>query len=109
MPSACRLNQGVTRARSALDRRQPGLMRSDITPGAVFPDYRLPDHTGTLRSLSEIQGSDPMILTLARGHYCPKEHVQHRELAEHQPNFGVAYTQIATIATDEHHVLQEFR
>ena len=84
-------------------------MRSDITPGGVFPDYSLPDHTGTVRSLSEVQGDDPMILTLARGHYCPKEHQQHRELAGFQSKIAVAYTQIATIATDEHHTLQEFR
>jgi peroxiredoxin len=49
-------------------------MRPDIVPGGVFPDYELPDHTSTLRKLSELQGDDPLILTLARGHYCPKEH-----------------------------------
>jgi len=27
-------------------------MRSDIVPGGIFPDYELPDHTGTLRKLS---------------------------------------------------------
>jgi len=37
-------------------------MRSDLVPGAVFPDYRLPDQTSTLRRLSEIQGDDPLIL-----------------------------------------------
>ena len=84
-------------------------MRSDIVPGATFPDYSLPDHTGTVRSLSELQGGDPMILTLARGHYCPKEHQQHLELAAFYPKIAVAYTQIATIATDDHHTLQEFR
>jgi peroxiredoxin len=84
-------------------------MRSDLTPGAVLPDFALPDHTDTVRTLSEIQGDDPMILTLARGHYCPKEHQQHRELAEHQAKIGVAYTQIATISTDDHHTSQEFR
>ena len=84
-------------------------MRSDIVPGGVFPDYELPDHTSTQRTLSEIQGDDPMILTLARGHYCPKEHQQHLELAAFYPKITVAYTQIATIATDEHHTLQEFR
>ena len=56
-------------------------MRPDIVPGAAFPDYELPDHTSTPRKLSEIQGDDPLILTLARGHYCPKEHQQHLELA----------------------------
>ena len=84
-------------------------MRADIVPGGVFPDYALPDHTGTTRTLSELQGTDPLILTLARGHYCPKEHQQHLELAAHYPKIAVAYTQVVTIATDEHHTLQEFR
>ena len=84
-------------------------MRSDIAPGAMFPDYELPDHTEHPRKLSELQGDDPMILTLARGHYCPKEHQQHLELAAFHPKIAVAYTQIVTIATDEHHTLQEFR
>ena len=51
-------------------------MRSDIIPGGAFPDYSLPDHTVTVRTLSELQGRHPMILMLARGHYCPKEHQQ---------------------------------
>ncbi len=84
-------------------------MRSDILPGAVFPDYDLPDHTSTSRKLSELQGNDPLILTLARGHYCPKEHQQHLELAAFYPKIAVAYTQVVTIATDDHHTLQEFR
>jgi len=84
-------------------------MRSDIAPGGIFPDYELPDHTKVPRRLSELQGDDPLILTLARGHYCPKEHQQHRELAAFYPSIAVAYTQIVTIATDEHHTLQEFR
>lgn len=41
-------------------------MRSDIVPGGTFPDYALPDHIGTVRRLSELQGSDPLILTPAR-------------------------------------------
>jgi len=84
-------------------------MRADIVPGGIFPDYELPDHTGKLRKLNELQGDDPLILTLARGHYCPKEHQQHLELAAFYPRIAVAYTQIATIATDDHHTLQEFR
>jgi peroxiredoxin len=85
-------------------------MRPDIIPGGVFPDYALPDHTGTVRRLSELQGDDPMILTLARGHYCPKEHMQHLEIASVlQPKIAVAYTSIVTISTDDHHSTQEFR
>ena len=78
-------------------------MRSDIKPGATFPDYELPDHENVPRKLSELQGDDPLILTLARGHYCPKEHQQHLELAAFYPKIAVAYTQIATISTDDHH------
>ena len=75
-------------------------MRADIVPGGTFPDYELPDHTDVPRKLSELQGDDPLILTLARGHYCPKEHQQHLQLAAAYPQFAVAYTQMATIATD---------
>jgi len=84
-------------------------MRSDIAPGSKFPDYQLPDHTDTPRKLSELQGEDPMILTLARGHYCPKEHQQHRALAEFYPKIAVAYTKLVTISTDDHHHTQAFR
>ena len=84
-------------------------MRSDIVPGGSLPDYELPNHLGNPTRLSGIQGWDPLILTLARGHYCPKEHQQHLELAAFYPAIAVAYTQIATITTDDHHTLQEFR
>ena len=30
-------------------------MRSDIVPGAIFPDYELSDHTAKRRKLSELQ------------------------------------------------------
>jgi hypothetical protein len=49
-------------------------MRPDIAPGGTFPDYELPDHENVPRRLSELQGDDPLSLTLARGHCCPKEH-----------------------------------
>src|SRR6201998_1728292 len=84
-------------------------MHSDLVPGNIFPNYQLPDHTGTPRKLSELQGDDPLILTLSRGHYCPKEHPQHLALAAFYPKIAVGYTQIATISTDDHHTLQEFR
>ena len=81
-------------------------MRSDIVPGGEFPDYELPDHSKTVRRLSEIQGDDALIVTLARGHYCPKEHQQHLELAANYPKIAVAYTNVATISTDADHELK---
>src|SRR5580765_2158577 len=84
-------------------------MRADIIAGGHFPNYELTDHTRVRRKVSELQGNDPLILMLSRGHYCPKEHQQHLELAAFQSKVAVAYTQMVTISTDEHHALQEFR
>ena len=75
-------------------------MRADIAPGAVFPDYEPTDHTGIRRRLSELQGIDPMILVLSRGHFCPKDHQQHLELAANYSKIAVSLTQIVTISTD---------
>ncbi len=84
-------------------------MRPDIIPGAGFPNYELTDHTRTRRKLSELQGNDPLILLLARGHFCPKEHQQHVELAAFYPKIAVAYTRIVAITTDSILELNEFR
>jgi len=75
-------------------------MRADITIGATFPDYELPDQTGARRWLSEIQGQDPMIVVLSRGHFCPKDRRQLRNLVELYPEIKVAYTKVVTISTD---------
>jgi peroxiredoxin len=84
-------------------------MRPAIHPGGRFPDYELPDHTGTRRKLSEIQGDDPMILVLSRGHFCPKDRQQHRMLVELEPEINVAYTKLVTISTDGLLELNEMR
>jgi peroxiredoxin len=84
-------------------------MRPDIVPGAHFPDYELTDHERKRRKLSELQGIDPMILILSRGHFCPKDHQQHLEMAAFYPRIAVAYTQMVTIATDNILELNEFR
>jgi peroxiredoxin len=84
-------------------------VRSDIVPGGSFPDYELTDHEKTRRSLSELQGRDPMVLVLSRGHFCPKDHQQHLELADFYPRIAVSYTKLVTIATDNILELNEFR
>ena len=84
-------------------------MRADIVPGGTFPDYQLSDHTKKRRRLSELQGNDPLILVLARGHYCPKDNQQHLKLAAAQSEIAVAYTRIVTISTDNIVATREFR
>lgn len=84
-------------------------MRSDIVPGAQFPDYTLPDQTGRLHRLSTLQGRDPMILVLSRGHHCPKDRIQHRNLVGLWPEIRLAYTKIVTITTDAQLEASEMR
>jgi peroxiredoxin len=84
-------------------------MRAGIVPGGTFPDFELTDHTNNRRRLSNLQGNDPLILLLARGHFCPKDHQQHLELAAFYPRVALAYTQIVTISTDRVMETREFR
>jgi peroxiredoxin len=70
-----------------------------MKPGARFPDYQLPDQTGKQRQLSALQGEQPMILVLSRGHYCPKDQRQHRNLVELFPELKVGYVRLVTIST----------
>jgi peroxiredoxin len=65
-------------------------MRDDIVPGAAFPDYELPDHTDTPRRLSTLQGDDPMVVTLNRGLYCPKDRQQLQALVPSIPRCASA-------------------
>ena len=86
-------------------------MRSDIKPGATLPDYKLSDHTGKRRTLSELQGQDPLIVVLARGGYCPKDRRQHEGLAQlwREMMPGVGYCRLVTISTDNLIETNEFR
>ena len=44
-------------------------MSKGLTPGATLPDFELPDETGTLHRLSELQRDNAMILMLGRGEH----------------------------------------
>jgi len=84
-------------------------MRSDIVPGAKFPDYELSDHTGKHRKLSELQGPDPMILVLGRGGYCPKDRRQAEGLVQLDRELEVGYCRLVTITTDNIADTNEYR
>lgn len=75
-------------------------MREDIVEGATFPDYELPDQTATHRKLSLLQGDDPMVLTLNRGVYCPKDRMQLLRLVDFSKECAVGFTRLVTITTD---------
>ncbi len=84
-------------------------MRHDIIPGAVLPDYELSDHRGTRRTISELQGGDPLVLVLSRGGYCPKDRRQHEGLVQLHREMQVGYCRLVTISTDNLLATNEFR
>ena len=84
-------------------------MRSDIIPGAKFPDYELSDHTAKHRKLSDLQGPHPMVVVLSRGGFCPKDRRQHEGLLQIHREMEVAYTRLVTISTDNITLTNEFR
>jgi peroxiredoxin len=75
-------------------------MRADIIPGGIFPDYELPDQTGKRRKLSELQGTDPMVVMLSRGSFCPKDRRQLEGLLQLHREMTVGYCRLVTISTD---------
>jgi peroxiredoxin len=84
-------------------------MRSDIVPGAAFPDYELSDHSAKRRRLSELQGNDPLVLVLGRGGYCPKDRRQAEGLLELHREIEVGYCKLVTITTDNIVQTNEYR
>jgi peroxiredoxin len=84
-------------------------MRPDMVRGAVFPDYKLSDHRGMHRTLSELQEADPLVLVLSRGGFCPKERRQHEGLVQLHREMQVGYCRLVTISTDNLIETNEFR
>jgi peroxiredoxin len=84
-------------------------MRTDIVPGASFPDYELSDHRGKHRKLSDLQGDDPLVLVLARGGFCPRDRRQHEGLLQLHREAEVGYCRLVTISTDNLLETNEFR
>ena len=84
-------------------------MRPEIVPGSTLTDYELPDHTDVPRRLSFLQGDDPMVLMLSRGHFCPKERQFLRQMREFSRLCAVGYVRLVTITTDTLLKLNELR
>ena len=84
-------------------------MRPDIVSGALFPDYELSDHRGMRRTISALQGDDPLVLVLSRGGFCPKERRQHEGLLQLHREMQVGYCRLVTISTDNLLETNEFR
>jgi len=84
-------------------------MRSDLVPGKLFPDLRLPETTGEDISLSEIASRHPLVLAFVRGWWCPKEQVRLCNLVALQDEIQREYGRIAVVTVDDPYVNGAFR
>ena len=112
MKSAGATKQAEKRCAKFLDRASNPeriSMRSDIVPGAKFPDYELPDQTAKHRKLSDLQGPHPMVLVLSRGGFCPKDRRQSELLVQLHRELEVSYCRLVTISTDNITETNEYR
>src|SRR5919205_3915940 len=84
-------------------------MSDMLHPGMTLPDYELPDENGELHRLSELQGDDPMVLSLGRGEHCPRERQHQRELLRFYEWCSVAFTQLVTVLPNDLHDVSKLR
>jgi peroxiredoxin len=84
-------------------------MRPDFGPGAVLPDFQLPDQDGVPRRLSELQGDDPLVLCLGRGEHCPRERQHQRELVKFHEWCAVGFTGLVTVLPNDLHDVDRLR
>jgi peroxiredoxin len=83
---------------------------NNLVPGAVLPDFVLPDSTtGLPRRLSELQGDNPMILLLGRGEHCPRERQHQREMLKFYEWCAVGFTELVTILPNDLHETEKLR
>jgi peroxiredoxin len=71
-----------------------------LAPGNRFPDFSLPDHTGTSLAPADLAQERPLVLAFVRGWWCPKEQVRLRMLVAMQDEVQREYGRIAVITTD---------
>jgi peroxiredoxin len=78
-------------------------MSKHMEPGTTIPDFELPDETGELHRLSELQGDNVLVLHLSRGEHCPRERQHHRELLHFHELSSVAFTELVSIMPNTLH------
>jgi peroxiredoxin len=95
--------------RYATERDNGTRMREHLGTGGPFPDLELPDHTGSLRRLSELAAGDPLFLNFYRGFWWPKEQAFYRGLVRLQDEAEVTYTRFVSVSIDPPEVAAAFR
>jgi peroxiredoxin len=78
-------------------------MSANLQPGMTLPDYQLPDESGAMHRLSDLQGDDLMVLMLGRGEHCPRERRHQIEMLKLQEWLPVAFTRMVTVLPNTLH------
>jgi peroxiredoxin len=74
-----------------------------LKQGDTFPDYELPDETGAMHTLSELQGDNCLVLMLGRGEHCPRERQHQKLMVPFHEICPVAFTELVTILPNDLH------
>jgi peroxiredoxin len=80
-----------------------------LSVGGDLPDFKLLDHAGNDRRVSELVREDPSVIHFYRGWWCPKEQAFFRRLLALQDDAEVAYSPIISISVDPPEVNAAFR
>src|SRR5919205_2121874 len=84
-------------------------MSRNLVPGAVPPDFELPDDTGTKHRLSQLQGDNVLVLMLGRGEHCPRERQHQHEMLRFAQWCEVAFARLVTVLPNDLHDTYKLR
>jgi peroxiredoxin len=95
-------NRPLAEAVDRLVDRLKGGLASSASPkeGEVMPSFLLPDHAGRLVSLDHLVALGPVVVTFARGHWCPYCRIAVSALAEIADDVKRLGAQIVVIVPD---------
>ncbi len=94
---------------------------TNLNVGDTFPDFMLPDHRGSPKTLSGFTAPSPVdekmgfldgypiILMFSRGFFCPRDQEQMRQLVGFQNELSVNYCKLAVVNADPSMVSAAFR
>jgi peroxiredoxin len=77
--------------------------------GAPMPPFLLPDHSGRLVSLDDLVAEGPVVVTFARGHWCPYCRIAVSALAEIADDAKALGAQIVAIVPDRQRFAAQLR
>ncbi len=77
-------------------------MHPDLQVGSKFPNFELPDHTGSPEKLSQLLRGFPGVLIFSRGYFCPKDRVQLTNYVRFlEPELRVNYCKMIVVSVDD--------